>query len=198
MPRTRNSAPSNTPARAPYTLLWGQGSFAVGLLVCFALRPQFLKSEGGFSNYGVTAITVAPFTIAFLAAIISSWRAARLLVEPRRALANMLRLLSILFAAVLVSTYPYKINGVLDTLHQDAALALFAFELGFGVWLTVQSRRFTNIALLCGQLAGTVAGIYTVWGNVHLLFVSQLVVGLSFGALLVVVSRQLVTKPESA
>jgi len=110
----------------------------------------------------------------------------------------MLRLLSILFAAVLVSTYPYKINGVLDTLHQDAALALFAFELGFGVWLTVQSRRFTNIALLCGQLAGTVAGIYTVWGNVHLLFVSQLVVGLSFGALLVVVSRQLVTKPESA
>ena len=173
--------PNNNAVRAAF---WGQTIFMAALVVCFTLRPQFLRSEGGFSNYGVTAVTVAPFTVAFVAASVGSWISAQRLAG-QRSFIWALRILAALFLAVMLSTYPYKLNSFYDQLHQLAGIALFAYELGMGVWFVIKRPNLAYVGLFVVQLAGNVAGLVTILGKVHLLFVSQFVVGLAFGILLV-------------
>ena len=171
-------------------LLFGQIGFALGLLACFAIKPQFLRSEGGFSNYGVTAATIPFFTFAFLSAAIGTFVAAQRIVG-RSWLKWSLRILAALFFLVLASTYPYKLNSFYDILHQDVSIALLVYGIGLGAWLVIKRHDWQNIVLFGVQFGASVTAYVTFLGFIHLLFVSQFVAGLAFSALLVRATSQL-------
>lgn len=180
--------------RSTKPLLVGQIGFFVGLLLCFAIKPQFLRSEGGFSNYGVTAATMPLFTLAFLSASVGTWMTAtKIKTRPRLVLA--LRVLAVLFFLVLVSTYPYKLNNFYDAAHKDVSIVLSIWGLILGGALVSKRHDAWNVSLFALQLIATSAGIITILGYVHLLFVSQMAAGAAFGALLVRATAQIVEQP---
>jgi hypothetical protein len=164
-------------------LAFGQIAFFGFLVLCFAIDPVFLKTEGGVSNYGVHAATIIPYTLAFGSCAVMTTLAARQL-KGGRTLRIALYALAVLLLAVLVSTYPYKINGTLDEIHQLVSQALFVYELGFGAYLTfgIRSERLT-ICLFSIQFLASLAALLTVLGVFHLLFVSQILTGAAFSAL---------------
>ncbi|HEY8998911.1 MAG TPA: hypothetical protein VIM53_01190 [Candidatus Saccharimonadales bacterium] len=164
-------------------LLIGQIGLIVGLLTCFVLKPQFLKSEGGFSNYGVTAVTVPFFTLAFLFAAVGTFMTAQQIARTK--LAWSLRILALLFFFVLVSTYPYKVNGAFDDLHKLAAILLFVWEVALSVYFVRKLHDAPNVLAFALQFGASLAALITFLGFVHLLFVSQFVEGAAFGVLLV-------------
>lgn len=178
--------------KAVRPLFVGQLGFIILLLICFAIKPEFFKREGGFSNYGVTAETVPFFTVAFLFASVGTfWSAVRIATQrPRFAWA--LRMLALLFFLVLISTYPCKLNNFYDVAHQDTAIALFVWETALSIWFVAKRHDALNVLFFAVQFAASVAALITFLGYAHLLFVSQFVEGAAFGALLVRASAQIV------
>jgi uncharacterized membrane protein len=161
------------------------------LLVCTLLMPQFLfeRDEGGVSNFGVHALTVVPFSLAFglggallLLAVRGIPRRSK---TRQRELQSVLSLLGALLFLVLVTTYPYKVNRFFDNLHIAAAILLFVAELAAGAWFAVSRNDTLNLTLFAVQIVGSLAALLTLAGVLHVLFVAQLLAGLSFGALLV-------------
>jgi hypothetical protein len=169
-----------------------QLSFFACLAICIALRPQFLKAEAGFSNYGVHRIVFIPYSIAFLGCSLLTFAAAHSMQKKnvlQKRFAGTLTLLACLFLLVLFSTYPYRINTTLRDIHIVVSAILFIVELGMSVWLSIYVYRgFVTTLLLFVQLLGFAWAILSLADVVHLLFVGQLLAGLSFGALLIVTS----------
>lgn len=177
-------AVSSTKRTVVYPLLVGQLSLAVELIVCFILRPQFLQSEGGFSNYGVVAVTIPFFTGAFLTAAIGTYVAARR-VRQNSMLKWSLYILAILFLSVLISTYPYKLNALYDLVHKLMAIVFSVWQLFFAIWLTIKVHDAVSLMCFGIQVVATIMAGITLLGFVHLLFVSELLASASFGVLLV-------------
>jgi hypothetical protein len=161
------------------------------LLVCIALHPGYLFShdEGGISNYGVHAETVAPYTGALgLAAmlVVAAARSVRAPDPVARRFAGGLVSFGVLLALVLASTYPYQHGVALRDVHFAVGTAAICFEAVAACWLVAKVRAEPpDVAACAVELAGVVLAACTVAGVVHLLFASQLVTSGAFGVLLV-------------
>ncbi len=174
----------------------GQISFWLFTIICVALHPGFvLKSdEGGMSNYGIHAKTFVPYTLALAVTAFYSQRAAGR-IDPRsefRGLAWALRYYSLLLFLVLVSTYPYSLNrGWRDT-HFTFAVALALVEVIGVTWIirTVE-RDPLDLALLALQWTGVFLLALTGLFGFHLLFLTEVVMAVGFGGLVVRASRRL-------
>ncbi len=170
-------------------LLLGQLCLIGSAAICYLLLPQYTSGGGGASNYGVHRQTIVFFSFGLLACGISTSLAAQRLAAakpPQIALRRGLWLLAALLIAVLLSTYPYKLNAALDVLHRLVTIALFVYEILLGGWLVWHiSRRRLNYLLFIVQLAGSLLAVLSLLEIVHLLFIAQLIAALSFGALLV-------------
>jgi len=141
-------------------------------LLCTLLQPQFLfeHNEGGVSNFGIHALTVVPYSLAFGLSSLFLALAARAL--PSKTVRRLLYILGTLQIFVLASTYPYKLNRSLDNLHILAAIALFVAELAVGVWFAFFLRKNTaNLALLGLQTLGFLLALLTLVGWLHVLMV---------------------------
>jgi hypothetical protein len=173
-----------------YVLL-GQVSLFGFLFVCLMLIPHFLleSNEGGVSNYGLYAKTIVPYTLAFGLCGLLTLLAMRFIpheISHYKALKMALASLGVLLIAVLLSTYPYKVNDTLNAVHVYVGTALAFLELGLGTWFTlVLARDAKNIAFLALQVIGFVLGILTHFGVIHILFVTELLTSLAFGVILV-------------
>lgn len=172
------------------------------LLVCTALMPQFLleRNEGGASNYGIHALTVVPYSLAFGLGGSFLLRAAH--VMPHHAshekLKQVLALLGILLWFVLLTTYPYKLNSFFDSVHILATIALTVAELAVGSWFALNLFRDSmNIALLGTILLGCLLALFTLLGFLHTLLIAQLITGLSFAAVMIRTTEQ-VLGPKKA
>jgi len=154
--------------------------------------PHFLfeHNEGGVSNYGVHVLTVVPYTLAFGLGGVFMLLAVQAIpqhIKPsRREVRIVLSTLGYLLLLVLLTTYPYKINRFYDNLHIFTSIVLFVTELIVGTWLVARlvSDR-VNATLLAIQIFGSLLSLLTLAGVLHVLFISQFIVGLAFGALLV-------------
>jgi len=172
-------------------LIIGQISFFVFIGVCTAIIPKFLfeSNEGGISNFGVHNSTIVPFSLAFLLSIIFTVMAAEKIKGHTKRLIQIrlvLYILASLTLLVLVSTYPYKINSTFKNLHILTGAIIFVFEMAVSFWLAlVIYKNKLNSPILLIQLLGFLAAFFTLIGVLHLLFVSQIVTGLAFGALLI-------------
>jgi hypothetical protein len=177
--------------------LWGF------LTVCTILMPHFLfeRNEGGVSNYGVHALTVVPYTLAFGLGGSLMLAAARTIPQniktSRREVQIVLSTLGCLLLLVLLTTYPYKVNRSLDNLHIFTSILFFVAELFAAVWIVTRLvADRANITLLTIQIFGSLLSLLTLMGRLHVLFISQFVVGLSFGWLLVRTLSQAFDTPQ--
>jgi hypothetical protein len=171
------------------TFVAGQIALGCLLALCVALDPSpvLAANEGGVSNFGVRAVTVVPYTVAFASSASGLWLAGRALGpgEPRIArLGRSLQWVGVAFALVLVSTYPYKLDDALNKLHLALAVLLFVGELVVVYEVELVSRRSALRLLLCSLwAAGFVLGAVTLVGALHVLFVAQITMEVGFALL---------------
>jgi hypothetical protein len=186
--RRRHGAPAQL-------VLISQCAFFVGVAVCIAITPTYLTSanEGGLSNYGVHRDTVVPYTLAFLCSsvlLLVAAHLARARASTERPFRRGLRTVGWLALAVLVSTYPYKVDSGLRDVHIVLGIALIATEVCFGLWLAHRIVGDAEARLALGVLvAGAALAVVTLAGVLHLLFTTQLVASLAFAYLVVRASR---------
>jgi hypothetical protein len=178
-------------SKAVRCLIAGQLSLFGFLLVCLLLIPHFLTqhNEGGVSNYGLYAKTVIPYSLAFGLCGILTLRAAWLIPKGTasyKVVKRSLIALGIMFLVVLVSTYPYKVNDTFNTIHIYAGSLLTLLEMLLGGWFALfLARGIWNIVIFAAQIIGIIIGVMTRLNVIHVLFITEMLTSLAFGALLV-------------
>ena len=177
-------------SRALYYTVCSQLWLYGGLLVCTLLLPHYLleSNEGGVSNYGVHFLTVIPFSLAFGLGgwyLLQSARSLPAVMNTNRNLKTVLLVIGWCLIAVLVTTYPYKLNRLLDDLHIVAAILLFSAELAAAAWFSlILVRDKLNQWLALVQAIGALLALLTLIGLIHILFICQIISGLAFAAIL--------------
>ena len=177
-----------------------QLTLGVFLAVCVLLMPRFAfgAREGGVSNYGVHVATVIPYTVAFVSSASFLFLAGRRLryTNGLQCAALGFEVVALMLVVVLVSTYPYKIDGTLADVHLGAAIGLFCAELPLVAWLaSFVSSHPWRVVVWLGRLAalswlvGAVMAVVTLLGFIHLLFLGQAVMSAGF-AVVVIASLQ--------
>lgn len=173
-------------SNATRDVLLGQIGLFFFLIICIILKPHFLfeHNEGGISNYGLYAKTIVPYTLAFLTSGVFTLLATRSVRNRRIRIA--LWILGILTLLVLISTYPYKSNHTLDSIHEGVSTALFVIELTIGSWFSVfLARNKVSLIALIVQYTGFTIGILNYADIIHKLFIAEVVASLGFSAILV-------------
>ncbi len=173
---------------------WGQIGFLGFIGVCVALHPGLVlkANEGGISNYGVHLKTALPFTLALLLPAALTFRAAGALrpaTRTERHFRLLLRLYSGLIALTLASTYGYTLDRPQKIIHIAIGVVITLFESVASIWLYRVLRRLRWVLVV--QLAGLLLAALTFFGALHLLFVTQVVSGGAYAALLVATARQI-------
>jgi len=175
---------------------------AIGIVACTILMPHFLfeKNEGGMSNYAVHLRTVVPYTLAFVLSSIFLVLGANALHKTGpsqlvKRFRNGIYGLAALLLLGLLSTYAYQHSNALTNLHLAAALLIFWYELIFSIWmvLTIVKTRLDHYVLLL-QFVGFGLGLLTDLGDLHVLFIAQIITALAFGIVLIRTTIQIVER----
>jgi hypothetical protein len=171
--------------------------FLFFLIVSVALHPGFvLKSdEGGMSNYGLHIKTAVPYTLAIVFLALFNRQAALLYVgDDRRSrrLRFLLKSYCTVLLSVLLSTYFYSLSTGLKDIH-FALGTLLIVTVGFGsVWMYQLWRPSVPVSLLLlFQLSGDTLALLTVFGNVHVLFLAEMLSNIGFEVLLIRTGRKI-------
>lgn len=158
------------------------------IAVCIAISPHYLftRNEGGISNFGTHASTVVFYSLAFLWSAGCLWRAAQSL--PTTNSYKVLKLVFITSAISLlielVTTYSYKINAIYDQLHLIANVWYALFVLASSCWVALAFRfNWRNIFLLGCVLLSLVLMAQVLFGKLHILMVTQLLLSTFVGLL---------------
>ena len=182
---------------APRLVTRGQLFLLVFLALCIALHPGlvFKRDESGMSNYGIHFETAIPYSLGLLCASLYSLRAAALIRSSNPLGIHfrlVLRLFALVMVLVLLSTYGYKLNTVLDDLHVVANALTAVFETAATVWmfLSFNARRTMTIPLAT-ELTGAALVAATTTNSLHLLFLAEVLLGVGFGISLVQAGRSL-------
>ncbi len=195
-PAARKSQVSPHPCQsnAARFVALGQWGFALGIAIAVALHPGLVlkANEGGISDYGVHLKTAVPYDLALACAALGSYLAARHARDsvklPRR-LHTVLLTYTVLVSLTLATTFGYTLDRPQRDLHVLAGSVLTVFEVLASWWMYREHHGDLSLAL--AQLVGFVLGALTIVDLTHLLFVSEIVTGVSFALLLYRTTRQL-------
>jgi len=186
--------------RSPVRLLLiAQLCLFAGLLICVLLMPHFLfeANEGGVSNYGTYAKTVVPYTLGFGGCGIITIQAA-LRISRKDTSRKLLLTLGLLYLFVLLSTYPYKLDGFYHDVHELAGAALVIYTVAFGMWLSLRKTRSTpTLLLFTAQCLSFLLAALTYTRLIHILFIAEFLVSTAFGTLLICSFKQLASTDET-
>jgi hypothetical protein len=171
-----------------------QIAFASFIALCVALHPgEVLKrDEGGLSNYGVHLKTAVAYTLALALASAFAYRATRSLPRARRETRQFKVLLLIysgLTLLTLLTTYGYTLDTPQRDLHVAVGVAVTLFECAATLWMYLVVRDLVLVVVV--GFIGFVVAVLTFFGVLHLLFLTQVLIGGSFALLLVRTSREL-------
>ena len=188
-------------SRAVVLVACGQFSLLIFLMVCVALHPGFVlkANEGGLSNYGIHQKTFVAYTLALGAPALLSLLAARSITDGE-SVTRHFRLLLVSYGWIvlltLLSTYPYSLTTTLRDLHIAFGSVLIVFETLASVWMyrRLGNTRW-NLQLLGVQLLGFVLAVLTIFGLLHVLFVTQLLTCGAFAILLVRTTKKVAGTP---
>jgi hypothetical protein len=138
------------------------------------------------SNFGVHMKTVIPYTVALCFASLLSFRASQSLhtnTKQARQLKNLLRCYSALILLTLFSTYGYTLNTPLKVIHFTCGVVILAFESVASLWMyrVLHSMGFVVIV----QYIGLILAALTWSGELHVLFLTEVITGVAFAVLLV-------------
>lgn len=175
---------------------FGQIGLGLSLLICLIIIPKYFFSldQGGVSNYGTDDRTRILFTIGFGIASLSAFLSALYLparLPKKSTMKSMLLILSALYLAVLLTTFPYKINDFYRGLHEKSAIMLFVFMVIFALWIRF-ATRLQNLATKKWFLVfglGILLSALTLFGVIHLLFTAQIVSGTAFAMIVISVVK---------
>ncbi len=179
-------------------LILSQLSLYGFLGICSFINPEFLFGEGGVSNYGVYRTTVVPFTSAFLLSGMFLILASRCIPKSPVTSLRIRRALwvqALLLFAVLLSTYPYKLNHTYKYMHITAGVLLLIFNVILVSWVTLRVYRDKiNILLLIGEFVGFLITLLTLLGVIHWLFVAQVLTSLFFGVFIIRLGKRITSE----
>lgn len=167
--------------RALVLVAGAQVVLLAGLAVCVAINPHAVSGarEGGVSNYGVHASTVAWYSLGFgVDSALLALAARSTSGSARRALA----LEAALVGATLVSTFPYQHGEPWHGLHVGVGAALVVAQVALSAWL---ARGRALVAAAAVEVAGAIIAGVAILGPGHLLFVGQALTALGFAPVLV-------------
>jgi hypothetical protein len=172
----------------------GQWGFATGVAICVALHPGFVLhgNEGGISDYGVHAKTALPYYLALAVAALGATLGATYARDARQLARNFRRLLmsyAVLITLTLASTIGYTLDRTQRDLHVGIGSALTFFELASSLWMCHERRADGGLLLV--QVVGCALGALTIAGTIHLLFVSEILTGVTFAVVLFRTTREL-------
>jgi hypothetical protein len=141
----------------------------------------------------VHALTALPYTLALLSLTWSSWWAAAQFRQDdpsARRLRHVLNFYGSIIFVILLSTYVYTRNQALRDVHFSLGTVLIVFEIVSSLWMFGLFRRFVwdGIFLLV-QLAGSALCLATIDGELHLLFLAEMVTAVGFAGLVIHTSR---------
>jgi hypothetical protein len=176
--------------RASKYVTYGQWNLIVFVLLSISLHPGFVlkRDEGGFSNYGIHAKTVIPYSLTYLGCVFFTLLAVKCLPEighDTKVLTTLLRSYALICFLLLVSTYGYSLNSPLKDIHGAIGLIAMAFDPAASVWLFLRTNKSGwDRAWLGIEAAGVVLGVIDIIDIAHVLFAAQAVVALGFGFLL--------------
>jgi hypothetical protein len=146
-------------------------------------------NEGGISNFGVHAVTVVPYTVAFLGAaglLAAAARGVGARTPTLRRLAGALRVLAAALVVVLASTYGYKATAWLHDAHVAVAVAATVAEAAIATWLVAAvSRGPADRGALAVQLGAVLLAGCSLAGWVHVLLAAQLTDAVAFAVVVV-------------
>ena len=173
---------------AARSLVYGQVAFFCFLFLCMLVSGEGLGHNHGPSFYGSNDRTFILYALGFAFSAFFFGRAAVLLERTGgpvdRRLATGLRVLIVLL--LLDLSTPDTVSHAFYDAHIASSVALFLFELSFGLWVAARmTRSLGGWAMLGTQFAG---GVFAGLSQVHaiaLLGESILVFQLAFGTLLV-------------
>jgi hypothetical protein len=173
--------------RGERILILGQVLMVASLAACVSLHPGLVlkKDESGLSNYGIHLRTAIPYSIAFLAAGVSCLYVAASDIRFSRSDRVILLVYGLSMVAVLFSTYPYLINHVWHTLHEGCGVVLMTWEFFTAWWLTLRSNFQQRWIWQLGQSAGSILALLTFVGQLHTLFVAQVMTAICWGVVMV-------------
>ncbi len=92
---------------------------------------------------------------------------------------------SVLLAAVLLSSFPYKLSSALEDLHLAVSVLLYVAELALLMWLTFAGERnlpVVSVLALALALVGAAVSVASTIGVVRLLMVGEAATAAGFGA----------------
>lgn len=190
--------------RAVIFVFRGEALFLFFTAVSVALHPGYVlkRDEGGMSNYGLHLRTAVPYTLALALLVLYSVRAAMLFTGDDQRSRRM-RLLIVSYStvvfSVLLSTYFYTINDVLTDLHFSLGTVLI-IVVGVGsVWMyQLWPPSLAVKVLLAIQLTGDALALLTVFGVLHLLFLTEILSNVAFAALLISSCRRIAGEESHA
>lgn len=168
----------------------------VALAASVSLHPGLVlkEDEGGLSNYGIHIRTAIPYSLALLAAGLSCLYVAASDIRLSRCARLILWGYGLSMVAVLCSTYPYTLGPVWHALHEGCDGVLITWEFFTAWWLTLRSNFAQRWLWQLGQSAGSLLVLMTVEGQLHILFVAQVMTGVCWG---VVMLGYVTTNPTS-
>jgi hypothetical protein len=186
VPQSRSSLVARHVAR-------GQIGFALFIAICVCLHPGLVlkANEGGMSNFGVHLKTVVPYTVALCFASILSFRASQFLqanTRQARQLKTLLRSYSALILLTLFSTYGYTLNTPLKVIHFTLGVMILAFESVASLWMYRALHSWGVVVII--QYVGLILAALTWSGQLHVLFLTEVVTGVAFALLLVRTTRE--------
>jgi hypothetical protein len=169
-------------------LLRAQLAFWACVVACFVVGGGGLSHNHGFSVYGGRPSTIVPWAIGFVLAAYFILRAASLLDDSDRMLAQSLRITVVLLLGVLFT--PDTVDQFFYDAHIVASIALFLFEAIVGLWLVRRAQLRATLQLYVIQIAGGIVAGLSQLQWIGLLSPGILVFQVAFGALLVAATTE--------
>jgi hypothetical protein len=181
-------------------LFFSQASLLVCLLICSAIVPSVVVSEGGVSNFGDHISTVGIYTLGFILNITFIYLAAELLIKQSHKLlriARALMLLCCLTFLVFLSTFPRHYSFTFSYIHDYLGIVLFAYEFLISIYLVKKQRTYRAFSWITIQAVGSIVGLLSIIKVIHWLYVGQSIGCLGFGLVLVLLLPEVIKKQSS-
>jgi hypothetical protein len=175
----------------------GELAYLFFVIVSVALHPGFVltSNEGGMSNYGLHIKTAVPYTLALALLALYSQRAAMAYANGDRRVRRLglvLTSYSAVLLLILLSSYIYSLDVGLKDVHFALGTVLVVLVGAASLWMfRAWPLSATSSLLLLVQLAGDSLALLTAVGDLHLLFLAEMLANLGFAGLLIRTSRQI-------
>lgn len=154
------------------------------LLLCVVLDPNSLSANNGFSYFGAKAVTVIPYSLAFLGYAFFLWLASNQ-TKPSHQSAKVLKVVLIIMALLMVGL-TITPHTILANLHKIFGSTLFVVQLLTSFYLVVKNgKNYLIYFFILIMLTSGLFSWYYLPLNEGYMIQSQLIFQIAFAGILI-------------